>query len=97
MFVLEALDADSWVDTLVMPADPLTKAMRADLLIQVIGDNRWSFASTEEMKAGKIRKATLRRNAKSQIDNGDHEDGAPAPDATTVKTNLVDPTDGDAL
>ncbi len=41
-------DVIKWIDTKVMIADCLTKAMKEDYLQKVLEENYWSFAQTEE-------------------------------------------------
>ena len=50
-------DSISWIDTLVMVADCLTKAMRDDYLMNVLQTNVWNFVQTAEAKASKTRKS----------------------------------------
>jgi hypothetical protein len=55
-----------WIDTVVMIADPLTKQMRADVLLQVLQSNLWNYGQPEYAKQDKCRKQWLRRKAKDR-------------------------------
>ena len=68
----EPTDQIRWVDTLVMVADALTKAMRDDLLQKVINTNVWDYTQTEDMKYVKTRKQKAR--SKANADTGSEDD-----------------------
>jgi len=59
-------DICHWVDSAVMIGDPLTKAMKADLLKKVLKENCWSWKQTEEMKADKARRQGHRQTARAK-------------------------------
>ena len=59
-------DTIRWIDTLVMVADCLTKAMRDDYLTSVLETNVWNFVQTEEAKAIKTRKSEQRARKRDQ-------------------------------
>ena len=53
-----------WIDTCVMVADPLTKRMSGDFLMNVIRENGWCIRQPEESKLNKQRKAQQRQAAR---------------------------------
>ena len=55
-----------WIDTTVMLADCLTKAMRDTYLMEVIKTNVWNFAQTEEAKRVEARKQEQRRKTAAE-------------------------------
>ena len=59
-------DTLKWIDTSVMVADCLTKAMRDDYLMQVLKTNRWNYEQTAEAKAAKARKQAQRSQLKRE-------------------------------
>ena len=59
-------DSIRWIDTLVMVADCLTKAMRDDYLMNVLQTNVWNFVQTEEAKAIKTRKSEQRARKRDE-------------------------------
>ena len=75
-------DIISWVDTTIMVADCLTKAMKETYLMKVLNTNEWGQRQTEQMKEDKARKSYLRRTAKERHglrEAVDSEDDAVAP------------------
>jgi len=63
---LSPSDIIRWIDTLVMVADCLTKAMRDDYLTNVLDSNIWDFMQTEEAKAIKSRKSEQRSRKRDE-------------------------------
>ena len=59
-------DICRWIDTLVMIADPLTKAMKCDELMRVLNTNYWCWAQPENAKQIKQKKQAQRRVAKDK-------------------------------
>ena len=59
-------DIIRWIDTLVMVADCLTKAMRDDYLKSVLETNTWNFVQTAEAKAIKTRKSEQRARKRDE-------------------------------
>jgi hypothetical protein len=57
---LEPTDIVRWVDTSVMVADCLTKAMREEFLLRVLESNLWDFAQPESAREVKLRKQQQR-------------------------------------
>jgi hypothetical protein len=72
-------DICHWIDTHSMIADPLTKRMKADLLVQVLKTNFWSWKQTEEAKADKLRRQGHRQTARHKK-NAAKEGGAKGSD-----------------
>ena len=60
----ESTDIVRWIDTAVMPADPLTKAMSDEFLQNILDTNVWNFAQPEDSKAEKIKKQVGRKSHK---------------------------------
>ena len=60
-------DILKWIDTSVMVADCLTKAMREDFMRKVLDTNFWNYEQTAEAKAIKARKQAQRSLKKSQV------------------------------
>ena len=63
---LSPSDIIRWIDTLVMVADCLTKAMRDDYLTNVLDSNIRDFMQTEEAKAIKSRKSEQRSRKRDE-------------------------------
>ena len=75
-------DICHWIDTDVMICDPLTKAMKADKLLEVLATNRWRWTQSKDAKELKARKAQHRRNAKDRKqDAADKQATAEQPEA----------------
>ena len=60
----ECTDIVRWIDTAVMPADPLTKSMSDDFLQQILDSNIWNFEQPADSKAEKIKKQIGRKSHK---------------------------------
>ena len=60
-------DTVLWIDTAVMPADPLTKSMKSDFLRDIIEKNFWDFRQPAAAKAIKERKQALRSKGGHEI------------------------------
>ena len=59
-------DRIRWIDTLVVFADCLTKAMRADYLMDVLKTKFWNFVQTEEAIPIKTRKSEQRARKRDE-------------------------------
>ena len=57
------------IDTVVMVADPLTKSMKEDFMLQVLNSNMWNYGQPEHAKFDKARKQWLRRRSKQGKDS----------------------------
>ncbi len=75
-----ATDTVHWVDTDVMLADPLTKAMEADKLLEALDTNFWDLRQPIESVLKKRAKQLSRRKTKDvvkedfhSVDNSDAE------------------------
>ena len=60
-----ATDIAKWIDTTVMPADPLTKSISADFLLDILAANYWDDAQPLEAKADKATKGAGRKRCKA--------------------------------
>ena len=69
----EATDVARWVDTAVMPCDPLTKAMSDEFLQGILDSGIWNFAQPEASKEVK-RKKQNQRHRKKHGDDTEYED-----------------------
>ena len=58
-------DICRWIDTKVMPCDPLTKAMSDEFLQAILDANTWDYAQPDYSKAEKQRKQEQRRTKKT--------------------------------
>ena len=68
-----------WIDTLVMCADCLTKAMSETYLQAVLDSNKWNFAQTQEAKEVKLRKQAQRKKSRTEgIADSKPEENVPA-------------------
>jgi hypothetical protein len=61
---LTATDIIRWIDTTIMIADPLTKAMDASVMLHVCQQGRWSLAQPSTAAQLKVRRQEQRRAAK---------------------------------
>ena len=60
-------DVIRWIDTLVMCADCLTKAMSETYLQTVLDSNKWNFAQIPEAKEVKLRKQAQRKKSRTDV------------------------------
>ena len=66
-------DLVRWVDTDVMIADPLTKTMEPDKLLEALDSNRWNFKQPiESVLKKKAKQLARRKTAPSDDDVGGH-------------------------
>ena len=84
-------DKCRWIDTKVMPCDPLTKSMSDEFLQNILNTNVWDFAQPDHSKAEKQRKQEQRRSKKTDKAPGSEPRSAtpegvqPATPADTVE------------
>ena len=57
-------------------ADPLTKIMESDFLLQVVRDNRWNYAQPEDAKADKAKNQEYRRSKKDDGAGQEQQDAS---------------------
>ena len=70
----EATDVVRWVDTAVMPCDPLTKTMSDEFLQGILDSGIWDFTQPEVSKNVKRKKQEQRRSRKKHDDESKPED-----------------------
>ena len=68
----DATDVVRWIDTDVMLADPLTKAMEADKLMTALRTNSWDLTQPIESVIKKKAKQLARRKTKPEGENSDN-------------------------
>ena len=69
---VDATDSIRWIDTEVMLADPMTKNMEADKLIEFLSTNWWDTSQPIESVMKKQAKQIARRKAMATEERIDH-------------------------
>ena len=82
-------DKCRWIDTKVMPCDPLTKSMSDEFLQDILDTNMWDYAQPDYSKAEKQRKQDQRRTKKA--------DKAPGSEPRSVTPEAVRSVTPDAV
>ena len=59
-------DVIDWIDTTILVADCLAKAMKETYLMNVLNTNEWDQRQTEQAEEDKARRSYLRRTVKER-------------------------------